>query len=54
MELYLAVCRETNIPKVFSDYESLKEFSIENRYSYNYYKLGEVEEYMDVELFYYD
>ena len=54
MELYLAVCHETNIPKIFISYQEFKEFSIEHRYSHSYYKLGEVREYMDVELFYYD
>lgn len=54
MELYLAICGETNNVKMFTDYEALKEFAIENRYSHDYYSLGEVEKIMDVHLFYYD
>ncbi|MCM3387248.1 hypothetical protein M3649_03765 [Ureibacillus chungkukjangi] len=54
MDLYLAVCDETNTAKVFTDYEDFREFAVKERYAYSYFKLGNVDEIPDVELFYYD
>lgn len=54
MELYVAVCSETNDVKMFTAYEDLKEFAVQHRYAYDYYRLGDVEKIMDVHLFYYD
>lgn len=54
MELYLAVCSETNTTKVFIGYEDFKEFAVKERYAYSYFKLGDVTEIPDVDLFYYD
>lgn len=54
MELYLAVCAETNNVKMFTSYEEFKEFAVQARYSHEYYKLGAIEQIMDVDLFYYD
>lgn len=53
MELYLAVNTKTNDVKMFIGYEDLREFSIEERYAYDYFKLSNLEEIPDVDLFYY-
>lgn len=54
MGLYLAICHETNNVKAFTGFEDLKEFAISHKYSHSYYQLGEVQELMDVDLFYYN
>ncbi len=54
MNIYLAVCSETNTVKMFTCYEDFKEFAIEERYAYNYYEIGNAVEIPDVDLFYYD
>lgn len=54
MELYLAICSETNNVKMFTGYEEFKEFAVKNRYSHDYYRIGAIEQVMDVDLFYYD
>lgn len=53
MEIYLATCYETNEVKMFVGYEDLKTFALEERYAYNYFKLGDLREIPDVDLFYY-
>lgn len=52
IELYMAVNSETNETLVFTGYEDLREFAMSNKYAYNYYNLGDVEELIDSELGY--
>jgi hypothetical protein len=54
MELYLAICNETNNSKVFISYEDFKEFAVKERYAYSYFKLGDAVEIADVDLYYYE
>lgn len=52
MDLYLAICNETNTVKMFTDYRRFKDFAVEEKYRYSYFNVGEVEEIPDVDLFY--
>lgn len=54
MEIYLAICDETNEVKMFIGFEDFKDFAKEKRYSHSYFKLGEAEQIYDVDLFYYE
>lgn len=54
MGLFVAVNNSTNIVRMFTNYDDLKEFSIKKQYSYSYYRIGEAEEIPDIDLFYYE
>lgn len=53
MDLFIAIDTETNDVKMFIGYEDLKEFAEKERYAYDYFKLGDLREIPDVDLFYY-